>query len=95
MAGKPQKFKKKELEDLRLQGKKKLLKQLDDLKKELHGLRVTQVAGGANDKISHIHNVRKNIARIATIITQVTKVKKYFAIFLFFLTSRKYAIRIQ
>eukprot|EP01084_Bolivina_argentea_P101573 182077_1 len=69
------KFKSKELKDLRKKSKKDLLKQCDDLKKELHQLRVAQVSGGAPAKVANIRTTRKNIARIYTIISQITKQK--------------------
>jgi len=70
-----QKFKAKDKRELRKKSKKDLLKQVDDLKKELHQLRVTQKSGGAPAKVSQIRVVRKNIARINTIVTQITKQK--------------------
>lgn len=68
-------FKAKEIKELRNKGKQDLLKQLDELKKELHGLRVAQVAAGAPAKVAQIRAVRKNIARINTILMQITKQK--------------------
>merc|ERR1712187_803889 len=52
-----------------LRGKKKeeLLKQLDDLKKELAQLRVAKVTGGAPSKLSKIKVVRKSIAVVHTV----------------------------
>eukprot|EP01083_Nonionella_stella_P033848 92620_1 len=69
------KFKAKQLKELRKKSKKDLLKQVDDLKKELHQLRVAQVSGGAPAKVANIRTTRKNIARIYTIISQITKQK--------------------
>lgn len=69
------KFKAKDLKQLRQKSKKELLKQLDELKQELHALRVQQVSGGAPAKIANIRTVRKNIARIYTIISQLTRQK--------------------
>jgi len=69
------KFKAKELKDLRTKSKKDLLKQLDDLKNELHKLRVAQQTGGAPAKIAQIRILRKNIARILTTVSQITKQK--------------------
>lgn len=54
-----------------------LLKQVDELKNELHQLRVAQVSGGAPAKVANIRIVRKNIARIYTVISQMTKVLFY------------------
>mmetsp|Transcript_1192 Transcript_1192/g.2323 ORF Transcript_1192/g.2323 Transcript_1192/m.2323 type:complete len:192 (-) Transcript_1192:177-752(-) len=69
------KFKTKQLRELRQKSKKDLLKQVDELKKELHQLRVAQVSGGAPAKVANIRTTRKNIARIFTIISQITKQK--------------------
>ena len=68
------KFKKKEIKELRTKSKKDLLRQIDELKTELHSLRVAQVSGGAPAKVANIRTVRKNIARIHTIMSQITKV---------------------
>ncbi|GAB7365524.1 hypothetical protein MBLNU230_g6597t1 [Neophaeotheca triangularis] len=48
--------------------KEDLQKQLDEQKHELVQLRTQKIAGGASSKISKIHDVRKNIARILTVI---------------------------
>merc|ERR1712145_15425 len=58
-----------------LRGKKKeeLLKQLEELKQELAGLRVAKVTGGAASKLSKIRVVRKSIARVNIVINQTTK----------------------
>mmetsp|Transcript_45670 Transcript_45670/g.40907 ORF Transcript_45670/g.40907 Transcript_45670/m.40907 type:complete len:192 (+) Transcript_45670:57-632(+) len=69
------KFKAKQLRELRKKSKKDLLTQCDELKKELHQLRVAQVSGGAPAKVANIRTTRKNIARIYTIISQITKQK--------------------
>ncbi|KAL3872390.1 hypothetical protein ACJMK2_040319 [Sinanodonta woodiana] len=65
-----------------LRGKKKedLLKQLDDLKKELATLRVAKVTGGAASKLSKIVVIRKSIARVLTVIHQTQKdnLRKYY-----------------
>ena len=68
------KFKKKEMADLRKKSKVELMEQVEQLKEELHQLRVAQVSGGAPAKVATIRVVRKNIARIYTIISQITKV---------------------
>ncbi|KAL9007142.1 MAG: hypothetical protein Q9180_009731, partial [Flavoplaca navasiana] len=53
-----------------LWGKNKddLKKQLLDLKTELAQLRTQKVAGGANSKLTKIHDLRKSIARVLTVI---------------------------
>ncbi|KAI4104393.1 MAG: hypothetical protein L6R37_003292 [Teloschistes peruensis] len=53
-----------------LWGKNKddLKKQLVDLKTELAQLRTQKVAGGANSKLTKIHDLRKSIARVLTVI---------------------------
>lgn len=58
-----------------LRGKKKeeLLKMLDEQKTELASLQVAKVTNGAISKLSNIHVVRKNIARILTVINQAQK----------------------
>merc|ERR1712228_1090445 len=58
-----------------LRGKKKeeLMKQLEELKQELSGLRVAKVTGGAASKLSKIRVVRKSIARVMIVINQKTK----------------------
>ncbi|KAK4508037.1 hypothetical protein PRZ48_001774 [Zasmidium cellare] len=48
--------------------KDELKKQLDDLKAELVQLRTQKIAGGAQSKLTKIHDVRKSIARVLTII---------------------------
>merc|ERR1712189_77534 len=53
--------------------KKELLKQLEELKQELAGLRVAKVTGGAASKLSKIRVVRKSIARVNIVINQTTK----------------------
>ena len=78
------KFKKKEIKELRTKGKKELIKQIDELKTELHNLRVAQVSGGAPAKVANIRTVRKNIARIHTVISQITKVSKQICIIYIF-----------
>ncbi|KAF1995868.1 60S ribosomal protein-like protein L35 [Amniculicola lignicola CBS 123094] len=49
-------------------GKEDLSKQLEELKSELIQLRTSKVAGGASTKLTKIHDVRKNIARVLTVI---------------------------
>merc|ERR1711971_876850 len=65
----------KQLQELRTKTRRELLTQVDELKKELHQLRVAQVSGGAPAKVANIRTTRKNIARIYTIISQITKQK--------------------
>ena len=55
---------------LRSSNKSELLKQLEELKQELASLRVQKIAGGASSKVTKIHDVRKNIARVLTVINQ-------------------------
>ncbi|XP_045623224.1 large ribosomal subunit protein uL29 isoform X2 [Procambarus clarkii] len=59
--------------DLRSKKKDELLKQLEELKQELSGLRVAKVTGGAASKLSKIRVVRKSIARVMIVINQKTK----------------------
>merc|ERR1712125_286670 len=59
--------------ELRGKTKEELLKQLDDLKKELAELRVAKVTGGAASKLSKIKVVRKSIARVLTVVNQKKK----------------------
>merc|ERR1712083_854876 len=49
------------------------MKQLEELKQELSGLRVAKVTGGAASKLSKIRVVRKSIARVNIVINQTTK----------------------
>ncbi|CAI5444003.1 unnamed protein product [Caenorhabditis angaria] len=66
---------------IRGQKKDQLVKQLDEQKTELASLRVSKVTGGAASKLSKIHVVRKNIARILTVINQTQKqeLRKFYA----------------
>merc|ERR1712131_204359 len=59
--------------DLRTKKKEELLKQLDELKKELSQLRVAKVTSGAASKLSKIRVVRKSIARILIVMNQKQK----------------------
>lgn len=61
------------VKQLRLKKKDELLKQLEDLKQELATLRVAKVTGGAASKLSKIHIIRKNIARVLTVMNQNQK----------------------
>ncbi|KAL8649775.1 MAG: hypothetical protein Q9210_004196 [Variospora velana] len=65
-----------------LWGKNKddLKKQLVDLKQELAQLRTQKVAGGANSKLTKIHDLRKSIARVLTVInaTQRSQLRLFY-----------------
>eukprot|EP01105_Mastigella_eilhardi_P001366 TRINITY_DN1163_c0_g1_i1.p2 TRINITY_DN1163_c0_g1~~TRINITY_DN1163_c0_g1_i1.p2 ORF type:complete len:141 (+),score=40.05 TRINITY_DN1163_c0_g1_i1:54-425(+) len=66
--------------ELRTKQRSELLKQLEELKTELAGLRVAQVTGGAPSKLARIRVVRKSIARVLTVMNQKQKeeLRKYF-----------------
>mmetsp|Transcript_21171 Transcript_21171/g.49667 ORF Transcript_21171/g.49667 Transcript_21171/m.49667 type:complete len:124 (-) Transcript_21171:58-429(-) len=59
--------------DLHTKTREELLKQLEELKKELQQLRVAKVTGGAASKLSKIKVVRKSVARVLTVINQKKK----------------------
>nr|CAG4650695.1 EOG090X0NXS [Sida crystallina] len=59
--------------DLRTKKKEELLKQLDELKKELSQLRVAKVTSGSASKLSKIRVVRKSIARVLIVMNQKQK----------------------
>merc|ERR1711908_28106 len=59
--------------ELRSKTSKELLKELDEMKSELSGLRVAKVAGGAASKLAKIKIVRKAVARILTVYNQKQK----------------------
>uniref|UniRef100_A0A0N4Z9E3 Large ribosomal subunit protein uL29 n=1 Tax=Parastrongyloides trichosuri TaxID=131310 RepID=A0A0N4Z9E3_PARTI len=59
--------------DLRSKKKDELMKTLVEQKASLASLRVAQVTGGAASKLSKIHVVRKNIARILTVLSQTER----------------------
>lgn len=61
--------------NLRQQTRSDLLVKLDNLRGELHDLRVAQVNKGAPSKLSKIGVVRKSIARVLTVFSQITKEK--------------------
>ena len=85
MAGTQRKYNKKQMNELRKKSKADLLEQVDELRKELHQLRVAQVSGGAPAKVGNIRVTRKNIARVLTVIRQITKVlNSNFIEFLFY-----------
>ena len=71
--------------DLRDKKRADLLKQLDDLKSELAGLRVAKVTGGAASKLVKIKVVRKSIARVLTVYNQTQRERSRE-----FLKNRKY-----
>jgi len=52
-----------------------MVKQLEELKKELSELRVAKVTGGAASKLAKIKVVRKSIARVLTVYNQTQKAK--------------------
>ncbi|CRH00119.1 60S ribosomal protein L35, putative [Plasmodium relictum] len=65
--------------ELRTLKKKELLEKLEELKKELSGLRISKAIGNSA-KNSKIHSVRKNVARVLTVYNQKKKMelkKKY------------------
>lgn len=59
--------------ELRGKSQKELVKQLEDLKKELSQLRVSKVSGAPASKVGRITQVRKGIARVLTVYTQKQK----------------------
>ncbi|KAL3071890.1 hypothetical protein niasHS_008235 [Heterodera schachtii] len=59
--------------ELRAKKKEELMKMLEEQKTELASLQVAKVTNGAVSKLSNIHVVRKNIARILTVINQAQK----------------------
>jgi len=71
--------------ELQSKAKPDLLKQLQELKQELLGLRVQKIVSGSNAKLTKINGVRKSIARILTVsnhkarenLRQFYKKKKY------------------
>ncbi|CDO65053.1 60S ribosomal protein L35, putative [Plasmodium reichenowi] len=60
--------------ELRTLKKKELLDKLDELKKELSGLRISKALGNSA-KNSKIHGVRKNVARVLTVYNQKRKME--------------------
>ncbi|KAI3638491.1 hypothetical protein MIR68_002989 [Amoeboaphelidium protococcarum] len=56
--------------ELRSKTKEELMKQLEDLKREINTLRVQKASSNNNQKSTAISVVRKNIARVLTVITQ-------------------------
>ncbi|KAJ4462788.1 putative ribosomal protein L35 [Paratrimastix pyriformis] len=68
------------IQEIRKMKKEQLEKQLEELKKELTGLRVAQVTGGNPSKLSKINVVRKSIARVLTVMnqTRAASVRQFF-----------------
>ncbi|OXB71051.1 UNVERIFIED_CONTAM: hypothetical protein H355_009338 [Colinus virginianus] len=66
--------------ELRGKTQGELVKQLEDLKKELSQLRVAQLSGGAASKVSKIIQIRKGIARVLTVYKekQIKEARKAF-----------------
>ena len=58
---------------LRKCSKDDLLKQLEEMKAELSQLRIAQATGSGGAKLSKIHVVRKNIARVLTVFNQTQR----------------------
>ena len=54
--------------ELRQKNRDELLTEIENYKKELAALRVSQVTGGAPTKLAQISVVRKNIARALTVL---------------------------
>eukprot|EP00210_Caulerpa_lentillifera_P008157 g7790.t1 len=61
--------------ELRLKSRTELLTLLDELKRELAGLRVAKVTGGAPNKLSKISIVRKAIHRVMTVYREQQKLQ--------------------
>eukprot|EP00992_Anisonema_acinus_P000639 TRINITY_DN10231_c0_g1_i1.p2 TRINITY_DN10231_c0_g1~~TRINITY_DN10231_c0_g1_i1.p2 ORF type:complete len:123 (+),score=28.46 TRINITY_DN10231_c0_g1_i1:50-418(+) len=59
--------------ELRTKSKDELLKQLEDLKKELAQLRVAKETAGAASKLCKIKMVRRGVARVLTVLNQKEK----------------------
>ena len=59
----------KKMEEIRQQSSENLLKQVDELKKELFDLRFQQATGNLENP-SRIREIRKTIARIKTVLTE-------------------------
>lgn len=59
--------------ELRGKSQKELVKQLEELKKELAQLRVAKVTGSAASKLSKVTEVRKGITRVLTVYTEKQK----------------------
>ena len=59
----------KKMEEIRQQSSENLLKQVDELKKELFDLRFQQATGNLENP-ARIRQIRKTIARIKTVLTE-------------------------
>ena len=59
----------KKMEEIRQQSSENLLKQVDELKKELFDLRFQQATGNLENP-ARIREIRKTIARIKTVLTE-------------------------
>ena len=59
----------KKMEEVRQQSSENLLKQVDELKKELFDLRFQQATGNLENP-ARIREIRKTIARIKTVLTE-------------------------
>ena len=57
------------MEEIRQQSSENLLKQVDELKKELFDLRFQQATGNL-ENLARIREIRKTIARIKTVLTE-------------------------
>ena len=57
------------MEEIRQQSSENLLKQVDELKKELFDLRFQQATGNLENP-ARIRKIRKTIARIKTVLTE-------------------------
>ncbi|KAE9555571.1 hypothetical protein FO519_001242 [Halicephalobus sp. NKZ332] len=68
------------INDIRGKKREELLKTLEEQKTELASLRVAKVTGAQASKLSKIHVVRKNIARVLTVMNQLQKLnlRKYY-----------------
>ena len=59
----------KKMEEIRQQSSENLLKQVDELKKELFDLRFQQATGNLENP-ARIREIRQTIARIKTVLTE-------------------------
>ena len=59
----------KKMEEIRQQSSENLLKQVDELKKDLFDLRFQQATGNLENP-ARIREIRKTIARIKTVLTE-------------------------
>ena len=59
----------KKMEEIRQQSSENLVKQVDELKKELFDLRFQQATGNLENP-ARIREIRKTIARIKTVLTE-------------------------